>query len=276
MSVILVGLSTYLALLPDVTPGSTHATIYQEDLALADEILLRTVACYAVVFALVRCHHRNLDFHPPSINRSYFENLFTMSGLTDTLTKEPDPIYLSCWRRFSLLNPDHGMALSVFAAVTTATSLTDPISCLISALTVAHGRLHFGATEFAQRALNKVNGAENVPAFLAEVKSGKRKLFGYGHREYKEPDRRIPFVQSILQDLPVHSNPLFKIAESIEAAASKDEQFQSRQLYPNADFYGNVVFTSIGIELEMIPAAILSHRKMGIMAHWREYMGMYP
>lgn len=263
-------------MLPDVTPGSTHATIYQEDLALADEILLRTVACYAVVFALVRCHHRNLDFHPPSINRSYFENLFTMSGLTDTLTKEPDPIYLSCWRRFSLLNPDHGMALSVFAAVTTATSLTDPISCLISAVTVAHGRLHFGATEFAQRALNKVNGAENVPAFLAEVKSGKRKLFGYGHREYKEPDRRIPFVQSILQDLPVHSNPLFKIAESIEAAASKDEHFQSRQLYPNADFYGNVVFTSIGIELEMIPAAILSHRKMGIMAHWREYMGMYP
>jgi len=263
-------------LLPDVTPRSAHATIYQEDLALADEILLRTVACYAVVFALVRCHRRNLDFHPPSVNRSYFENLFIMSGLTNTLTKEPDPIYLSCWRRFSLLNSDHGMALSVFAALTTASSLTDPISCLISAVAAAHGPLHFGATESAQRALNKIKDPGNVPAFLAEVKSGKRKLFGYGHREYKGPDPRVPFIQSILQDLPVHSNPLFKIAESIEAAASKDEYFQSRHLYPNADFYGNFVFTSIGIESEMIPAAMLSHRIMGIMAHWREYMGMYP
>lgn len=27
-----------------------------------------------------------------------------------------------------------------------------------------------------------------------------------------------------------------------------------------------------GIELEMIPAAMLAQRIMGIMAHWREYM----
>jgi citrate synthase len=28
-----------------------------------------------------------------------------------------------------------------------------------------------------------------------------------------------------------------------------------------------------GFEPEMIPAAMLAHRIMGIMAHWREYMG---
>jgi citrate synthase len=27
-----------------------------------------------------------------------------------------------------------------------------------------------------------------------------------------------------------------------------------------------------GIETEMIPAAMITHRIMGILAHWREYM----
>jgi citrate synthase len=166
------------------------------------------------------------------------------------------------------------MALSVFSALATASALTDPISCLISAITAAHGPLHFGATESAQRALKEIGSPGNVSTFLDEVKAGKRKLFGYGHREYKGVDPRVAFIQRILKDLPVRTNPLIEIAESIEAAANKDEYFRSRHLYPNADFYGNFVFTAIGIETEMIPAAMLSHRIMGIMAHWREYMGM--
>lgn len=72
----------------------------------------------------------------------------------------------------------------------------------------------------------------------------------------------------------MNTNPLFEIAESIEAAASQDEYFSSRGLYPNADFYGNFVFEGVGVEEELVPAAMLSHRIMGIMAHWREYMGV--
>lgn len=257
-------------------PISTHATIYQENLECADQIILQTVACYAVIFAIVRCHRNGIQYQPPSVDRTYFENLFIMAGLTDSTTQQPDKVKLSCYRRFSLLNADHGMALSVFSALATASSLTDPISCLITAITAAHGPLHFGATESAQRALKEIGNPDNVSAFLNEVKAGKRKLFGYGHREYKGVDPRVAFIQRILKDLLVKTNPLFKIAESIESAASKDEYFLSRHLYPNADFYGNFVFTAIGIESEMIPAAMLSHRIMGIMAHWREYMGMYP
>lgn len=257
-------------------PAATHATMYQEDLERGDQIILQTVACYAVVFAIVRCHRNNISYQPPSIDRTYLENIFIMAGLTDPTTKQPDEVKLSCYRRFSLLNADHGMALSVFSALATASSLTDPISCLISAITAAHGPLHFGATESAQRALQEIANPENVPAFLNEVQAGKRKLFGYGHREYKGVDPRVAFIQRILKDLPVKATPLFKIAELIEATASQDEYFLSRQLYPNADFYGNFVFTAIGIESEMIPAAMLSHRIMGIMAHWREYMSMYP
>ncbi|CAG8250357.1 unnamed protein product [Penicillium nalgiovense] len=272
LPLILAGLSAYLASIPDAIPATTNATIYQADIKRADQIILQTVAAYAVVLGAVRSHRVGIPWRFPSLHQTYYENLFTMAGLVDSETNRPDPTRISCFRRFGNLNAEHGMALSVFSALVTASSLTDPVSCLISAVAAAYGPLHFGATESAQRALYDIGEINNVPAFIEEIKAGKRKLFGYGHRTYKGMDPRVRPIQSILKDLTGVYQPLLKVAEAIEEAAAKDEYFSKRGLYPNADFYGNFVFTGIGFEPDMIPAAMLAHRIMGIMAHWREYM----
>lgn len=242
---ILAGLSAYLACIPDVIPATTDATIYQTDIKRADQIILQTVAAYAVVFGAVRSHRLGIPSQPPSLHQSYYENIFTMAGLVDPETSRPDPTRISCFRRFGNLNAEHGMALTVFTTLVTASSLTDPVSCLISAVAAAHGPLHFGATESAQRALHDIGDPQNVPAFIEEIKSGKRKLFGYGHRTYKGMDPRVRPIQSILKDLADVHQPLLKVAEAIEEAAAKDEYFSTRGLYPNADFYGNFVFTGM-------------------------------
>jgi citrate synthase len=231
--------------MPNVMPASSHASLYQDDVDRADQLILQTVACYAIVFAAARCHRLGIPWKRPSVNRTFYENLFTMAGMVDSTTGRPDPVKLHSFRRFSMLNADHGMALVVFSTLVTASSLTDPISCLISAITAAYGPLHFGATESAQNALSEIGDPTNVPAFLEQVKAGKRKLFGYGHREYKGVDPRVQPIRKILKDLTPESNPLFKIAEAIEVAAATDEYFVSRRLFPNADFYGNFVFTSM-------------------------------
>ncbi|KAJ5463791.1 hypothetical protein N7475_008735 [Penicillium sp. IBT 31633x] len=272
LPLVLAGLSAYLACIPDVIPATLNATMYQIDTNQADQIILQTVAAYAVVFGAVRSHRLDIPWSNPSLHQTYYENLFTMAGVLDPGTNCPDPIRISCFRRFGNLNAEHGMALTVFSALVSASSLTDPVSCLISAVTAAHGPLHFGATESAQRALHEIGEPKNVPAFIEEVKAGKRKLFGYGHRTYKGMDPRVRPIQSILKDMSDIHQPLLKVAEAIEDAAEKDGYFRSRGLYPNADFYGNFVFTGIGFEPEIIPAAMLAHRITGIMAHWREYM----
>jgi hypothetical protein len=64
---------------------------------------------------------------------------------------------------------------------------------------------------------------------------------GYGHRTYKGMDPRVRPIQSILKDLTDVHQPLLKVAEAIEEAAAKDEYFSKRGLYPNADFYGNLL-----------------------------------
>jgi citrate synthase len=239
------GLSAYLACVPDVIPASDEATMYQTGIERADQIILRTVATYGAIFAIVRCHRLGLTPESPSMDLPYYENIFKMARLVDPTTNLVDPDKVSCFRRFGNLNAEHGMALSVFSTLVTASSLTDPISCLISAVAAAHGPLHFGATESAQRTLHEIGEPENVPAFIEEVKAGKRKLFGYGHRTYKGMDPRVRPIQSILKDLTHVDQPLLKIAETIEKAAEKDEYFISRGLYPNADFYGNFVFAGM-------------------------------
>ncbi|KAJ5818942.1 Citrate synthase-like core [Penicillium riverlandense] len=238
----------YLSSVPESIPASSDASLYQKNIDTADHMILKTTAAYAVVFAVVHCHRKGILWQPASPNQTYYENLFTMSCLLDQTTQRPDPVRLACFRRFAMLNADHGMALSVFSTLVTASSLTDPVSCLMSAVSAAHGPLHFGATESAQRALREIGDPSRVPAFIEEVKAGKRKLFGYGHRSYKGTDPRVHPIRNILKDLAPEPSPLFKIAEAIEMAASRDEYFLSRGLYPNADFYGNFVFTGMFVD----------------------------
>ncbi|PWY89072.1 citrate synthase [Aspergillus heteromorphus CBS 117.55] len=272
LSLIVAGLSAYLASNSDLIPASTDANLYRDSTENSDRAIVQTVAAYAVVFGLVSCHRKGVQFTPPAEGRTYLENLFMMAGMADPKTGRPDPVQLSCFRRFAMLNADHGMALAVFSALTTASSLTDPISCLIAAVTAAWGPLHFGATESAQRVLRQIGHPAKVPEYIARVKQGREKLFGYGHRSYKGIDPRVRPIQAILTDLDLTSNRLLKVAEHIETVASTDDFFRRRGLHPNADFYGNFVFTGLGFEPEMIPAAMLAQRIMGIMAHWREYM----
>ncbi|GFG09619.1 citrate synthase [Aspergillus udagawae] len=272
LPLMLAGLSACLAYVPESIPASTKPDLYQINRREVNHAIIRTVAAYTVVFGLVNCHRRGIPFAQPSRDKPYLENLFQVAGLVDPTTALPDPTKLSCFRRFAMLNADHGMALSVFSALVTASSLTDPISCVMTAVGAAFGPLHFGATESANLALREIGTPEKVPNFIEAVKQGKRRLFGYGHRSYKGVDPRVAPIRSILKDLDTSSNSLLKVAERIEQVASADDYFKSRGLYPNADFYGNFVFTGIGFEPEMIPAAMMAQRIMGVMAHWREYM----
>lgn len=253
MPLIITGLGAYLACKPETIP--TSAEQYQGNTQNIDEAIIRTVAVYGVVFALAHCHQKNISFTPPVKKYNYHENLLRMAGIVNCESRScatpqhiSDELKLSSFRRFSTLNADHGMALSAFTALVTASSLTDPLSCVISSLSAAYGPLHFGATQSALSALAEVGNLENVPSFLEQVKSGKRKLFGYGHRSYRGGgDPRMPYVKDVLEDMRsfIDSNPLFKISQHIEKLASEDEYFLRRGLFPNADFYGHFIFSAM-------------------------------
>jgi citrate synthase len=237
MPMILAGLAAYIGSDTESIPAFKGGNIYHGNPEKIDQAIIKTVAAYGVCVGLAASHRKGIKFTPASPDKSYFENIFTMMGNVNPSTGQPDPLILSCFQRAAVVNSDHGMTQSTFVFLATASSLPDPISCLISALAAAYGPLHFGATESAYKVIEKVSRPENVPALIDEVKRGEQRLFGYGHRQ-KTIDARLPFIKKLVKEMDIASNPLLKVADEIDRIAGNDKYFTKRGLNANADFYG--------------------------------------
>lgn len=64
-----------------------------------------------------------------------------------------------------------------------------------------YGPLHGGANEAVIRMLIRIKEPGNIPAFLEGVKAKKEKLFGFGHRVYKNFDPRAKLIQQLATDV---------------------------------------------------------------------------
>ncbi|KAL6715299.1 hypothetical protein ACLMJK_007564 [Lecanora helva] len=242
---VLAGLAAYMGYNPASIPAFNGGNIYHGNAKIIDKGIISTVAAYAVAVGLAASHRKGIKYTPASTQNTYYENLFVMMGIVNPSSGRPDPLHLSYFRRFAVLNADHSMTLSTFVMLATASSLPDPVSCLMSAIAAAYGPLHFGAPEAACRTLQRIGSLDNVPSFIEEVKRGERRLFGFGHRTYKVVDPRLGPIKHLLAELDAAKDSLFKVAQEIERVASGDEYFRTRRLNANADFYGHFVFTSM-------------------------------
>ena len=118
-------------------------------------------------------------------------------------------------------------------------SHADPFSTTAAAVAALSGPLHGGANEEVLRMLAEIGTKENIPGFIDQVKEGKRKLMGFGHRVYKNYDPRARIIKQVAEEVfeVTGRNPKIDIALELEKIALSDEYFINRRLYPNVDFY---------------------------------------
>lgn len=90
-------------------------------------------------------------------------------------------------------------------------SLVDPYSAVAGASAALYGPLHGGANEAVLRMLEEIGSADKVPGFLEEVKQRKRKLFGFGHRVYKNYDPRAKIIRNIAYEVKKSLSRLFML-----------------------------------------------------------------
>mmetsp|Transcript_29407 Transcript_29407/g.5315 ORF Transcript_29407/g.5315 Transcript_29407/m.5315 type:complete len:101 (+) Transcript_29407:742-1044(+) len=82
-----------------------------------------------------------------------------------------------------------------------ASTEADIYTCLAGAIAPYSGRKHGGATFSVMNMLREIGTVENVPGFLEEVRNGKKLLFGFGHRIYKNRDPRTDISKQIVEEL---------------------------------------------------------------------------
>lgn len=274
---ILAGLSAYAG----VDPG-TEAThhqgrpFYLGNMKEVDGAIIRTLSALAAVVAITYCHKRGRELVPVDPEGSFIGNILLMMGVTND--GKPDPEVEACFEKFWILYIDHEMTNSTAAVLHAASTLTDPISSIVSGLVSAYGPLHGGAIDLAYKGFEEVGKPENVQNLISDVKAKKQRLFGYGHRIYKTVDPRTKFLRAMIAEKKhlVDKNPLLRVALEIDRVANEDPYFTSRNLKANADLYGCFLYTALGFETDIIIALTCVTRTPGALAHWREAMQQSP
>ena len=67
-------------------------------------------------------------------------------------------------------------------------------------------------------------------------------------------------------------DPIFDVAQELEAAALADDYFIERKLYPNVDFYSGLIYQALGFPVEMFTVLFAIPRTVGWLAHMKELL----
>jgi citrate synthase len=120
--------------------------------------------------------------------------------------------------------------------------------------------------------LAAIGSKERIPSFIKDVKDGKAKLMGFGHRVYKNYDPRAKVIKRMADEVFEVTRPsrLLPVALELERIALEDEYFVSRKLYPNVDFYSGLIYQAIGFPTEMFTVLFAIPRTSGWLAQWQE------
>ncbi|MEJ7585770.1 MAG: citrate/2-methylcitrate synthase, partial [Acidimicrobiales bacterium] len=173
-----------------------------------------------------------------------------------------------------ILHADHELNCGTAAMRMVGSSHADPYTATAAAAAALYGPRHGGANEQVIHMLNKIGSIDEVDAFVADVKFGKGRLQGFGHRVYKNFDPRAQIIKEIAYEVfeITGKNPLLDIALKLEDVALADDYFVSRKLYPNVDFYSGLIYQAMGFPIDMFTVLFAIPRVSGWLAHYKELL----
>jgi citrate synthase len=166
-----------------------------------------------------------------------------------------------------ILHADHGMNASTFAAIVTASTLSDMYSAITSAIGTLKGPLHGGANEGVIHNLLEIGDIANVDAWVARKFDAHEKIMGFGHAVYKAYDPRATELKRIAKEVGTKAGTTkwVDMTERMEQAV-----WNAKQLYPNVDLYSASVYYTLGIPTPYFTPVFAISRVSGWLAHIME------
>jgi citrate synthase len=232
------------------------------------DAVVRLIAKIPTMVAAFQLIRKGQDPIQPRDDLAYSANFLYM--LTE---REPDPLAARIFDRCLMLHAEHSLNASTFSARVTASTLTDPYAVVASAVGTLAGPLHGGANEDVLAMLEEIGSPANAVAYLDEAIASKRKVMGFGHREYRVKDPRAVILQSLAEEMFARfgHDDLYDVARALEEAA--DSRLGPKGIYPNVDFYSGLVYRKLGIPRDLFTPVFAIARVAGWLAHWREQLG---
>ena len=163
-----------------------------------------------------------------------------------------------------ILYAEHGYNASAFTGRVVASTLADLYAAVTAAIGALGGPLHGGANEAAMEMLLQVGDRETAELWVLDALREKKKIMGFGHREYKNGDSRVPSMKKVGR----------QIAEAVGEAKWPDladvveeTMLREKGIFPNVDFPCAYTYYMMGIPIPLYTPIFVASRVVGWAAH---------
>ncbi len=175
-----------------------------------------------------------------------------------------------------ILHADHEQNCSTTTVRAVGSARANLFASTAAGVCALWGPLHGGANVEVVEMLERIHkGGLSPEECLRDAKDKTKsfKLFGFGHRVYKNYDPRARILKEACDKVfaRLHrKDPLLDIARKLEEIALVDPYFVERKLYPNVDFYSGILLRAMGIPTSMFTVLFAIGRLPGWIAQWKE------
>ncbi len=177
-----------------------------------------------------------------------------------------------------ILHADHEQNCSTATVRTVGSARANLFASCAAGVSALWGPLHGGANVEVMEMLKGIHEGGLTPEDcirMAKDKQNPFRLFGFGHRIYKNYDPRAKILREAADQVFAsmkmkEPDPLLDIARKLEELALKDPYFVERKLYPNVDFYSGILLRAMNIPTNMFTVMFAIGRLPGWIAQWKE------
>jgi citrate synthase len=249
------------------------------DSSQPDDTNLHIIRLLAKLPTIATWSYKKSQGHPvnyPNNALDYCSNFLHMMFALPVDRYEVDPVVSKALNKLLILHADHEQNCSTSTVRLVGSSQANLYTSISAGIGALWGPLHGGANQEVIEMLEaiKADGGDTQKYIdMAKDKNSGFRLFGFGHRVYKNFDPRAKIIKKaadeVLSKLGVN-DPVLEIAKSLEKAALEDEYFVKRRLYPNVDFYSGIIYRALGIPTNMFTVMFAIGRLPGWIAQWQE------
>jgi len=248
-----------------------HTALYDPDRlrCCREGVMRKVIRIIAQIPTIIAYYHRartGQEIIPPDPELGHAANfLYMLHG------KKPDKEEARIFDVALILHAEHGLNASTFAAMVTASTLSDINSAIVSAIGALKGPLHGGANERVLKMLDEIGSADKAEEYVLNALKEKRRIMGFGHRVYKTYDPRARILKKYAEYLSekYEDRKYIKIGEKIEEIMIRE--LGKKGIFPNVDFYSGIVYHFLGIPRDLFTPVFAMARSVGWAAHVCEY-----
>jgi citrate synthase len=224
---------------------------------------IRLTAIIPTIIAFRNSLLEQKPFNEPNEELDHAANYLYM--LTGSI---PSNAVVNALETYMILTLEHGMNASAFSARVTASTESDMVSSITSAIGTMKGPLHGGAPSEVIDLLNLIGTVDRAEMVIREKLNKGEKLMGFGHRVYKTHDPRAMALREKLLESSGADDSL-DLAIHVESTAIKilEEIKPGRSLYTNVEFYAAAIMKSINLKADLFTPTFTASRVVGWTTH---------